>query len=98
MRDGVEPEGGDVRARGVRVVNAGIIGHAGFLLAQRLGAAKTAAIVYRAAAAYLHRYAGFADFADATAAAAQDLYGQTAAETTAVQAVWRDVGVAGLTP
>jgi Zn-dependent metalloprotease len=77
--------------------NAGIAAHAGYLLAQRLGLASTAAIVYRALTTYLHRYAGFADAADAMAAAARDLYGE-GAQAAAVTASWSAVGVSGLSP
>ena len=77
--------------------NAGITAHAGYLLAQRLGTAPTAAIVYRALTTYLQRYSGFADAADAMAAAARDLYGD-GAQLAAVQTSWAAVGVRGLAP
>jgi Zn-dependent metalloprotease len=63
--------------RSARQHNAGLPAHVGYELAQRIGAVKTAAVVYRAVTLYLHRYADFADAADAMAAAARDLYGQT---------------------
>lgn len=83
--------------RDARHHNAGIAAHAGYLLAQRIGAEPTAAIVYRALTTYLHRYAGFADALDAMAAAAQDLYGE-GAEVAATTASWSAVGVRGLVP
>lgn len=76
--------------------NAGLPGHVGYLMAQRLGPEKTAAILYRAASFYLHRYAGFSDAADGFFAAARDLYGPASAEAKAVQDSWAAVGVHGL--
>lgn len=77
--------------------NAGIAAHAGYLLAQSIGIDQTAAIVYRALTTYLHRYAGFAEAADAMAAAARDLYGD-GAQAAAVASSWTAVGVSGLAP
>lgn len=77
--------------------NAGIAAHAGYLLAQRIGVAPTAAIVYRALTTYLHRYSGFADALDAMRAAALDLYGD-GPQAAAVTASWTEVGVSGLAP
>ena len=91
------PGGRSLLVRDAQHKNAGIAAHAGYQLAQRLGTAPTAAIVYRALTTYLHRYAGFADAADAMAAAARDLYGD-AAQVTAVKASWNAVGVSGLAP
>lgn len=62
------------------------VGHAGYLLSQRLGITRTAAIVYRALDRYLYRYADLAAAQDALVASAQDLYGNDA--VTAVQASW----------
>ncbi|MFO0572960.1 MAG: M4 family metallopeptidase [Polyangia bacterium] len=96
--------------RSARQHNAGLPAHVGYELAQRIGAQKTAAVVYRAVTLYLHRYADFADAADAMAAAARDLYsppavpqgspaGGPAAASPEVRAVvesWAAAGVRGL--
>jgi Zn-dependent metalloprotease len=98
--DGNAPAPADQRSlllRDARHKNAGIAGHAGYLLAQRLGSAQAAAIVYRALTTYLHRYSGFADAVDAMAAAARDLYGD-GMPRAAVLASWGEVGVSGISP
>jgi Zn-dependent metalloprotease len=91
-------------APGQRYHNAGLVGLAGYKLAQRVGNTTTAAILYRAQTRYLHRYSGFADAVDALAGAALDLYGagatdESAAKVEQAQAVlsaFREVGVSGL--
>jgi bacillolysin len=73
--------------------NSVIPSHAAYLVAQRLGVTKTRAIWYRAATVYLSPRAGFADFARATHAAAEDLYGASSAAVAGVDAAWQAVGV-----
>ena len=79
--------------RSLRRYNAGFVGHAGFLLAAKIGSEKTAAIVYRALTTYLHRYSDADDLADAMMAAAQDLYGASDASLSAIRAAWESMGV-----
>ncbi len=75
------------------VVNAGIIGHAGYTLAQRAGIPASAAIFYRAMTVYLHQTAGFFDGADAVLAAALDLHGPDSAVIDQVRATFAEAGV-----
>lgn len=79
--------------RSNRRYNAGFVGHAGFLLAAKIGSEKTAAIVYRALTTYLHRYSDADDLADAMMAAAQDLYGSKDDSLSAIRTAWESVGV-----
>jgi bacillolysin len=67
------------------------LGHAGYLLAQRIGIERTAAIVFRAITVYLFRYAEIADAADALLSASRDLY--DAATTSAVRESLGGVGL-----
>lgn len=92
------------RDRGAIHANATLVGHAGYLIAaggtnsvsgllvRGLGLSKTQRLFYRALVRYLGPRAGFADLADATVAAAQDLDGPGAAADTVAEA-WRAVGV-----
>lgn len=92
-------EGSAVRAplslldRSLRRYNAGFVGRAGFLLAEKIGSDKTAAILYRALTTYLHRYADADDLADAMIASAQDLYGTQDDALSAIRTAWEAVGV-----
>lgn len=70
---------------------AGVVGHAGFLLAQRLGDPLTAQILFRAQAHYLPPRATLQDGAFALQLAAQDLGGEPAAQ--AVAAVFDSLGI-----
>jgi Zn-dependent metalloprotease len=81
--------------RSVRRHNAGFVGHAGFLIAQRIGPVKTAAILYRTVTTYLHRYADADDLADGMSAAALDMYGSKDEAISAVRSAWQTVGVTG---
>ncbi len=74
-------------------INSTIPSHAAYLVADRIGLAKTRRIWYRAASVYLTPYAEFAEFAAATRAAAEDLYGGDSDAAGAVDATWRAVGV-----
>ncbi|MCS6912098.1 MAG: M4 family metallopeptidase [Myxococcales bacterium] len=76
--------------------HAGIVGHAGYLLASRIGALRAAAIWYRAISTYLHQFAGFSDVVDATLAAAKDLHGRDESVLRAVREAWNAVGVGGM--
>ena len=71
--------------------NAGLVGHMGYHLAQRVGGAAAAAIVVRAVQHYLVRAAGYAEAAQAMRWAARDLFGAVA--EAAVQEAWATVGV-----
>jgi len=85
--------------------NSTIPSHAAYLLAVggsnevsgrhvgAIGIPRTRAIWYRAATVYLSPRATFADFASATHAAAEDLYGPGSAAVAAVDATWHAVGV-----
>ena len=81
--------------RSLRRFNAGFVGHAGYLIAQRIGPAKTAAILYRTVTLYLHRYADADDLADGMVASAQDLFGAKDEAVTVTRMVWQSVGVSG---
>jgi Zn-dependent metalloprotease len=86
-------------------VNSTIPSHAAYLLAMggvsavsglrvpAIGVVATRRIWWRAATRYLGARARFADFAEATRAAAEDLFGKRAAEVKAVEAAWTAVGV-----
>jgi Zn-dependent metalloprotease len=86
-------------------VNSTIPSHAAYLLAEggrnavsgvtvpRLGRGTTERIWYRAASVYLTPYSGFDELAEATRAAAEDLYGPSSCEVEAVETAWRAVGV-----
>jgi thermolysin len=58
-----------------------------------LGVTRTRAIWYRAATIYLHAHGTFADFAAATHAAAEDLYGAHSTAVASVDLAWHAVGV-----
>src|SRR5262249_5965503 len=85
-------------------LNSTIPSHAAYLVAvggkfpvavgtvKGIGKAKLREIWWRAATTYLGPRARFADFAEATRAAAEDLYGG-GAEVDAVEAAWHAVGV-----
>lgn len=81
--------------RSLRRFRAGYIGRAGFLISAKLGPTKTATVIFRAITTYLHRYADAEDVADATLAAAADLFGESSDAVTAVQSAWDAVGISG---
>jgi thermolysin len=84
--------------------NSTIPSHAAYLMSQggtnsvsrekvtAIGATAAQKIWYRALTRYLHASAGFRDAADATLAAARDLYGD-GAKRDSVEQAWRAVGV-----
>ena len=72
---------------------SGRIGYAGYLLAQRLGAPRTASIVFRAITVYLFRYAALADAKDAFFAAARDLFAGDDDVTNALDASFSRAGL-----
>lgn len=84
--------------RSLRRYRAGYVGHAGFLIAQRIGHEETAAILFRAVSLYLHRYSDATDLADAMIAAARDLYGADADSVRAIRTAWETVGVRNFLP
>jgi thermolysin len=85
--------------------NSTIPSHAAYLLAvggegplhdvtvRGIGEAALRDIWWRAATVYLGPRARFADFAEATVVAAEDLHGAGSSEVEAVRAAWRAVGV-----
>lgn len=79
--------------RQLRVANAGIVAHAGYQLAIRVGTETAAALFFRALGTYLHRYAGFADVADATIAAVLDLHGGDFDILDKIYDAWAQVGL-----
>src|SRR6185503_8182533 len=74
-------------------VHAGIVSHAGYQLAIRIGAPRAGAVWYRAISTYLHQFAGFSDMADATLAAAQDLHSGEDEVARAAREAWIQAGV-----
>jgi bacillolysin len=86
-------------------VNASIPGHAAWLMTvggvhalsgvpvAAIGRAAAQRIWYRALTRYLGPHSDFRDAADATVAAAQDLYGAKSGKTASVRDAWRAVGV-----
>jgi thermolysin len=59
-----------------------------------IGVTRTRQIWYRAATTHLGAHARFADFAEATHTAAEDLFGKRSQEVKSVDQAWRAVGVA----
>ncbi|MFN8485294.1 MAG: M4 family metallopeptidase [Anaerolineae bacterium] len=72
-------------------VNSGIPNKAAYLLGQAIGRDKLTQVYYRALTQYLTPRADFQAAANATARAAQDLYGD--AEANAARTAWSQVGV-----
>ncbi|MFN8499925.1 MAG: M4 family metallopeptidase [Anaerolineae bacterium] len=72
-------------------VNSGIPNKAAYLLGQAIGKDKLAQVYYRALSQYLTPRADFQAAANATARAAQDLYGDN--EANAARTAWSQVGV-----
>ncbi len=72
-------------------INSGIPNKAAYLLGQAIGKDKLAQVYYRTLTQYLTPQADFQAAANATARAAQDLYGD--AEANAARTAWSQVGV-----
>ncbi|MEU4244425.1 carboxypeptidase regulatory-like domain-containing protein [Actinoplanes sp. NPDC026619] len=75
--------------------NSGISNKAFYVLAQRIGTTKAAAVNYRALTSYLHSTSGFTDARNAAIQAAWDLYGKSSQEAKEVWRAWGSVGVDG---
>ncbi|MGW9196701.1 carboxypeptidase regulatory-like domain-containing protein [Micromonospora chersina] len=75
--------------------NSGIPNKAFYLLAQRIGLTKAAAVSYRALTTYLHDASGFTDARNGSIQAAWDLYGKSSQEAKEVWRAWGSVGVDG---
>ncbi len=72
-------------------INSGIPSRAAFLVSQALGNDRTAQVYYRTVTQYLSPTANFLEAANATARAAQDLYGADA--VNGVRNAWGQVGI-----
>jgi Zn-dependent metalloprotease/subtilisin family serine protease len=75
--------------------NSGISNKAFYVLSQRIGINKAAAINYRALTVYLAPTSGFTDARNAAIQSAWDIYGKTSQEATEVWRAWGSVGVDG---